>query len=48
MSKFFDVNDIILVSLLLRYSNGIRTHSHLVRKRTLNHFAKLAIFYTFF
>ena len=23
-------------------SNGIRTHSHLVRKRTLNHLAKLA------
>ena len=24
-------------------SNGIRTHSHLVRKRTLNYLAKLAI-----
>ena len=26
----------------LRGSNGIRTHNHLVRKRTLNHLAKLA------
>ena len=24
-------------------SNGIRTHNHLVRKRTLNHLAKLII-----
>ena len=25
-------------------SNGIRTHNHLVRKRTLNHLAKLTFF----
>ena len=25
------------------YSNGIRTHNDLVRKRTLNHLAKLAV-----
>ena len=29
--------------LKLSDSNGIRTHNHLVRKRTLNHLAKLAI-----
>ena len=28
--------------LLLSDSNGIRAHNHLVRKRTLNHLAKLA------
>ena len=28
--------------LSLSKSNGIRTHNHLVRKRTLNHLAKLA------
>ena len=27
----------------LSNSNGIRTNNHLVRKRTLNHLAKLAI-----
>ena len=26
----------------ISYCNGIRTHNHLVRKRTLNHLAKLA------
>ena len=25
-----------------KYLNGIRTHNHLIRKRTLNHLAKLA------
>ena len=29
-------------------SNGIRTHNHLVRKRTLNHLAKLAKWFTCF
>ena len=29
---------------MLSDGNGIRTHSHLVRKRTLNQLAKLAIF----
>ena len=31
-----------LSKISMFYSNGIRTHIHLVRKRTLNYFAKLA------
>ena len=33
---------LILNTFLLGDSNEIRTHNHLVRKRTLNHLAKLA------
>ena len=31
-----------LTHALLRDSNGIQTHKHLIRKRMLNHLAKLA------
>ena len=36
------LNDPHLMSTSLSDSNGIRTHNHLVCKRTLNHLAKLA------
>ena len=31
-----------VLTILLSDSNGIRTHNHLVRKRTLKHLVKLA------
>ena len=35
---------LLYVTIMSRNSNGIRTHNHLVRKRTLNHLVKLAMF----
>ena len=31
-----------MIEIIIGDSNEIRTHGHLVRKRTLNHLAKLA------
>ena len=36
-----------IFSNFLSDSNGIRTHNHLVRKRTLNHLASLAKWLSF-
>ena len=45
----------VYISLLIKYqkkkdlsnSNGIRTHNQIVRKRTLNYLAKLAIWLSY-
>ena len=38
----FGLSILELSKISMFYSNGIRTHIHLVRKRTLNYLAKLA------
>ena len=42
MTTFFFIFLAFLNIFLLSDSNEIQTHNHLVRKRTLNHLAKLA------